>query len=84
MLRSHLEKSLCSNNLLPFPSTEVNALKPKKEYIKIYCSCRLPYDGSERMAQCHRCGEWYYANCEKIPQTVFINPDMIWKCKKCA
>ena len=56
MLRSHLEKSLCSNNLLPFPSTEVNALKPKKEYIKIYCSCRLLYDGSERiMAQCHRC-----------------------------
>ena len=32
MLRSHLVKGLCSNNLLPFPSTEVSALKPIKEF----------------------------------------------------
>jgi len=37
LLRSQLETSLCNSKLLPFPSTEANALKLKKEHIRIYC-----------------------------------------------
>ena len=84
LLRSHLEAGLCNNSLLPFPSTEVHALKPKKERIRIYCTCRLPDDCSRRMAQCHRCQEWYHEDCENIPLTVFTNHHKIWKCNQCT
>jgi len=85
LFRSHLEISLCNNKLLPFPSIEAHALKPKKERIRVYCTCHLPYNRSKsRMAQCLRCKEWYHGDCENIPQKVFSNRNEIWKCQKCT
>ena len=39
--------------------------------VKVYCSCRMPEMGREKMAQCAICQEWYHQNCEKIPSVVF-------------
>ena len=85
LLRSHLEMCLSSNKLLPFPSTElVHPLKSKKERIRIYCTCCLAYNHSgTKMAQCPKCREWFYQDCENIPKSVFSNRNEIWKCSKC-
>ena len=86
LLRSHLEMCISSNKLLPFPSAELDRpLKSKKERIRIYCTCCLPYNRSRsKMAQCLKCREWFHQNCENIPNAVFLNRSEIWKCSKCT
>ena len=70
-LRPHFIECLKSEQMAPFPSKNIQPGKPKTEYLYVYCHCRMPDDGEERMAQCTGCKEWYHESCESIPQAVF-------------
>ena len=67
--------------MTPFPSNNIQPGKPKTEYLYVYCHCRMPDDGEERMAQCTGCKEWYHESCENIPQAIFKDDSNDWKCK---
>ena len=72
-LRPHFLECLKSEQMTPFPSKKIQPGKPKTEYLYVYCYCRMPNDGEERMAECTVCKEWYHESCENIPQAVFTD-----------
>ena len=52
--------------------------------VKVYCSCKMPQVGRERMAQCTKCLKWYHGKCEDIPKTVFYKSKRTpYYCKYC-
>ena len=70
-MRMHLVKCLESGNLTPFPARDLpqqqQAIKNIGDEpvlttvnIRIYCSCRKPQLGKDKMAQCTACQEWYH------------------------
>lgn len=83
VMRSHLLECLLKKKFTPFPSKKGTQLKPTKDFIDIYCSCRLPEQEGDRMAQCGSCDEWYHKTCQKIPEVVFSDQDADWKCSNC-
>ena len=82
-LRSHFIDCIKKEILTPFPRDIAITGKPSLENVPIYCSCRLPDNGEERMVRCSRCGEWYHQSCERIPPKVFQKSDVLWECSKC-
>ena len=83
-MRPHLIECFTSGSISPFPSKFVRPGKAKKEKIELFCSCRLPEMVGDKMAQCFICGEWYHKICEKIPNIVFTDESVSWKCSKCS
>ena len=95
-MRSHLKRCLENMKMTPFPGwqqhqqsltipsvTDEPLLTTIK--IKVYCSCRMPQSGQEKMAQCNKCHRWYHQRCENIPKQVFIRSKnrTIFYCKYC-
>ena len=72
----HLIDGLSNKLLMPFPGTRkikrrVKKLVPARtEVVKVYCTCRLPDDGS------------YHTSCVKIPRT-YIDNWKKWNCGRC-
>ena len=81
-MRLHLLQCLANRLLTSFPSKKSKQGKPASDVIDVFCTCSLPEFGSEKMAQCESCKEWYHQSCQKIPNTVFTDPNVDWKCFK--
>ena len=75
LLRSYFLKSLSQQYMTPFPSTAKRFGLPKTEYIEVFCTCRLPANGS--MVQCSECKERYHTSC------IGTTPTLHWKCSTC-
>ena len=75
LLRTHFLKCLSQQNMTPFPSTAKQFEAPKTEYIEVFCTCRLPANGS--MVQCSECKERYHTSC------IGTTPTLHWKCSTC-
>lgn len=84
VLRTHFLDCIAKNELVPFPKDVIGYTKPKIEHIKIYCSCRLPDNGKEKMAKCVSCSEWFHQSCQRIPPSVFNDKKSLWKCSQCT
>lgn len=82
-LRSHFMDCLKSEHLTPFPSSTKKVEKPTIKRISVYCICRLPDNGEEKMIRCNQCREWFHQSCEKVTDNVFASPKE-WKCSKCT
>ena len=80
-LRAHFFDCIRNNKLVQKIFTYT---RPKTEYINVYCSCRLPDNGEEKMAKCASCSEWYHQICERISSNIFHKKASIWKCSKCC
>lgn len=82
-LRVHLIECLNAKRMTPFPSKK-SCRQRKSEALSfdVFCHCRLPED-VERMAACDKCHEWYHQSCEKIPNEVFTEKEMLWLCNRC-
>ena len=53
--------------------------------VDLHCSCRLPEEKGDKMAECDVCKTWYHQHCMDIPDNVFDDEsDVPWKCKSCA
>lgn len=89
-LRQHLLTCISSGIFKPFPLSKLRQNKAKKKTLKmkLFCSCRMPWDAADegipekQMAQCDSCKKWYHRSCEKIPELVYIT-NCFWKCTYC-
>ena len=82
-MRKHLLACLKSGEVTGFPTRSTGRRpKPAKEYLDIYCRCRLLDDGTE-MIECSICQEWFHLSCVKIPQRFLTNMDLQWQCSSC-
>ena len=85
LIRQHLAKCLENCRLSRFPTLG----KRKSSHIQhiqreeLHCSCRLPEEPGDEMAECDSCKVWYHRHCMDIPSEVFNNTDVPWKCKRC-
>ena len=53
--------------------------------VDLHCSCRLPEEKGDKMAECDACKTWYHQHCMDIPNNVFEDrTEVPWKCKSCA
>ena len=77
-LREHFLDCLSKNILTPFPKTPSRYKKPRMETIKIFCKCRFPDNGKERMIQCDTCSEWYHQSCENVDSNLFTSQKTVW------
>ena len=83
-MRRHFEQCIADKQLTTFPAKAMKSRRPRTEQLKIYCSCRMPDDKVEKMAQCCKCKEWYHKSCEKIPVAVFNKRGVTWNCNSCC
>jgi len=86
-LRIHLKESFEKGFLGTFPvlrKRRVNNRIMMEVSCSIYCSCRLPDDGS-KMIQCDSCNEWFHKDClENLHVEVeSIEESEQWLCKIC-
>ena len=90
-LRQYLLTCIRSEKITPFPLTSGKPKKSKKKTIevKLFCSCRMPWDATDKalpdkqMAQCDSCKQWFHCSCEIIPELVF-STNCHWECKTCS
>ena len=68
-MRKHLIKAFDTLKLMQFSSKlcRVSQQVSQKEFIDIYCTCRLPNNGRQ-MIQCAVCKEWYDVDCVGAPK----------------
>ena len=84
-IRKHLWNCFENNRLEMFPH-QVRPCNGKETTIllPVYCNCRMPhFTTDEKMAACEKCKEWFHQSCEKIPNKVFKNKALRWKCSNC-
>ena len=81
-MRPHLLECFEKKLFTPFPSQISRPGRPTCEVVNVYCACRLPRNG-EDMARCINCWEWFHHSCQKIPEAVFSDLSIKWKCSKC-
>ena len=94
-MRKHLVRCYERGKMVPFPARD---LPQQQQFIKeigdelvlttvntrIYCSCRMPQLGKDKMAQCTLCKEWFHQQCENIPKEVFVRKNRLpFVCKHC-
>ena len=84
-IRHHLWSCFQNNQMSEFPHN-VQPCNGNETTIllSVHCRCRMPYFlGDEEMAACDECGEFFHARCENIPNEVFQNKVVRWKCSRC-
>ena len=52
--------------------------------LELHCSCHMPEEKGDEMAERDFCNVWYHRHCMDIPSEVFGEQEIPWKCKKCA
>lgn len=80
-MRPHLlfciEKQVMSMFPYKHRNSNLKTTSNRTELLPVYCTCRLPDDGS-KMVECCSCLEWYHVDC--VPR---FNEDAQWFCIKC-
>ena len=78
-LWSHFIKCLSDQKMTRFPYTTAQIPgPPKREYIEVFCTCRLPANGS--MVPCSVCKEKYHTSCITNSTN---SSTLLWKCSTC-
>lgn len=85
-MRPHLLKCFEKQEISSFPNVARKELHSidrviKRVSFKIYCVCRGP--SGRPMASCDVCLEWFHPGCVTIPEEVFRNESVEWKCPSC-
>ncbi len=84
-IRQHLWQCILTEKLTPFPSSKCSISgHPTKVQIRIFCSCRRPYEANQLMAECSRCSKWFHKDCGNIPEIVFKTKTIKWLCTSCT
>lgn len=52
--------------------------------VDLHCSCRMPEQPGDEMAECDSCHVWYHCHCMDIPSKVFGDVEVSWICKTCC
>ena len=86
-MRQHLAECLekCRLSRFPVVGERRTAGIRHTQSVDLHCSCRLPEEESDIMAECDVCKTWYHQHCMDIPNNVFEDKaEVPWKCKSCA
>ena len=78
-IRSHLATCL-ENSRFPVLGERKSAVIT----VELHCSCRMPEEKGDVMAQCDVCHVWYHRHCMDIPSEVFGESEVRWECKRCV
>ena len=81
-IRSLLATRLENCQVSRFPVLGERKRKPKT--VELHCSCRMPEEKGDEMAQCDVCHVWYHCHCMDIPSEVFGESEVHWECKRCV
>ena len=85
MIRSHLATCLENCQVTRFPVLgERKSAVRKPKAVELHCSCRMPEEKGDEMAQCDVCHVWYHRHCMDIPSEVFGESEVRWECKRCV
>ena len=85
-IRQHLAQCLETCQLSRFPilcGRKCASIKSTKT-VDLHCTCRMPEETGDEMAECDLCHVWYHRHCMDIPNEVFGDSDVFWKCKICC
>ena len=84
-IRSHLATCLedCQFSRFPVLGERKSAVR-KPKIVELHCSCRMPEEKGDEMAQCDVCHVWYHRHSMDIPSEVFGESDVHWECKRCV
>ena len=81
-IRSYLATCLENCQVTRFPVLgERKSAVRKPKTVELHCSCRMPEEKGDEMAQCH---VWYHRHCMDIPSEVFGESEVHWECKRCV
>ena len=87
LIRRHLADCLENCSLSPFPVVGERRTTGVRhtQSVDLHCSCRLPEEEGDKMAECDVCKTWYHQHCMDIPDNVFDDEtEVTWKCKLCG
>ncbi|XP_070550353.1 uncharacterized protein [Ptychodera flava] len=84
-MRGHLVHSFRQGKLDEFPCARRRRTNSscKSKDVKLYCHCRQPDVGQADMVLCTKCKDWYHGTCERVPETVWCDPQHVFTCSKC-
>ena len=84
LIRQHLLDCLedCKLSCFPVGSDRRSTRVKCTQEIDLHCSCRLPEEDGDEMAECDLCKQWYHRHCMNVPQG-FSGLDVPWICKMC-
>ena len=79
-IQQHLLTCLEQCQLSQFPVLQERKCTPVKstETVELFCTCRMPEERGDVMAECESCHEWYHRHCMDIPSEVFGPSDVQW------
>ena len=84
-MRQHLYTCLQSRHFTPFPRSHlakgVLMCKTSVTSFPIYCTCRLPHNGVEKMVKCNTCKDCFHVSCVRINSNIGL--DIPWNCSIC-
>ena len=84
-IRSHLATCLETCSFSRFPvSGERKCIQRKPVIVELHCSCCMPEEDGDVMAECDSCQVWHHRHCMDIPSEVFGETEVAWKCKHCV
>ena len=65
LIRQHLFKCLedCHLSRFPVVSDQRSARVKFIQEVDLHCSCRLPEEEGDEMAECDLCKQWYHRRC---------------------
>ena len=65
-IRQHLANCLEKCSLSRFPvagKRRSSSVRQKTQTVDLHCSCRLPEEKGDKMAECDKCKTWYHQHC---------------------
>ena len=74
----------CQFSRFPVFGEPKSAAGKSSKTIDLHCSCCMPEQPGDEMAECDKCQVWYYCHCMDIPSEVFGDVEVSWKCKACC
>jgi hypothetical protein len=84
-IRPHLATCIENCQVSHFPVLGKRKIAPRKpKTVELHCSCHMPEEEGDTMAECDSCGVWYHRHCMDIPSEVFDETDVHWECRRCA
>ena len=86
LIRQHLADCLekCCLSRFPIVGERRSSSVRHTQSVDLHCSCRLPEEMGDKMAECDVCKTWYHQHCMDIPDDVFDDEsDVPWVCKSC-
>ena len=73
----------CQFSRFPVCGERKSASVKSSKTVDLHCSCHMPEQPGDEMAECDKCHVWYHCHCMDIPSELFGDVEVLWKRKTC-